>query len=95
MFGSIGAVVMCDRFPLGVQAQDLGTSARQYLREMALRYQYGGAGVFQHESLALTRTKRVYRNVTATGFENPDQRDDHLHGPFHRNSDQQPRLHAE
>ena len=61
---------------------------RQIVPQALLCQEHLRLGVPQHERQTLSRIAGVQRNVSAAGFEDPQQPDDHLQGPFHADAHQ-------
>ena len=74
--------------PLSVETQNSSRKLRQHLSHFFLREHERNACVSQHQIQSRTWIVGIERDVSAAGFENAEDSDDHLQRPFDANTDQ-------
>ncbi len=71
-----------------IQTQNFSLVLGQPLQKRLLRKHHAGTGILKHEGNTLGRVGRVERDVSATGLEHPEQRDQHLDGALDVDADE-------
>src|ERR1700691_1316700 len=82
----IRGALACESLPVFVETERGCTAAGEMTKQLPLRQYARSLRILNHHGQPLCGVFRVQGYVSSTGFQDGEQRDDHLDRPFHANS---------